>query len=664
MSERLISGRYRLERELGSGGMGTVWAGFDTQLHRPVAVKLVHHTVEQADATRAMLASEARAAAQLQHPGIVQVYDFGIDNTTGHEEPYLVMELLNGENLERRLAQRKRLPLSEVVSLISQVARALSATHAFDLYHLDLKPANIFLTRHDDREVVKILDFGVSKLGSSGMPSDATVWAGTPQYMSPEQAYGDRKVDYRSDLYSLAVVAYRALTGQLPIDADTSGEYVFSLVEKQPPIPLPSKIVPGLGPAVDRFFERALAYDPAKRFQSARELAAALASLDGGPGKSRPAKVLVVDDEPNVITLIRKSFRRQIAKGMYEFVFAANGRAALDELQHHVDIDLIVSDINMPEMDGLALLQRVSDMNPLIRVIIVSAYGDMRNIREAMNRGAFDFLTKPIDFTDLEVTLDKTIRFVHTLRNSVERAEENSLLRMFANTGVIDRLLPLMRSSDIMSCDVSNAAMAMIELRGPILNEQQAPDALVYRCNQLFDTFLPEITSRGGNVERFFGSGVLLSFRGPDSGVRAVLACVSARAKVDAQLASMSPGGVPRGRLAIAVDTGDVISSIVGAPAQRRMDYTVLGTAVTHVMSLVALASPGQILITAALAQQAGAGFPVSPVAIPSLQAQQVHDRLAEVQLFEVGGGELSAISQGARADGDFQTVTLERPPE
>jgi serine/threonine protein kinase/class 3 adenylate cyclase len=631
---RLISSRYRLDELLGTGGMGAVWSGYDTQLHRPVAVKLVRQSAEQTQWMRGKLAIEARATAQLQHPGIVQVYDFGIDRSPAGEEPFIIMELLLGENLERRLLQRQRLPLSEVVQIVAQVARALSAAHAVRLYHLDLKPANLFLTRQDHREVVKILDFGIARFRSADSAAEEDVPAGTPLYMSPEQSASPSSVDHRSDLYSLAVVAYRALTGELPFLPAYSSGIIDTAKIGISAIAPPSRVLPSLHAAVDQFFERALAADPAKRFQSARELSTALAALEDSSVKKGPTKVLVVDDEPDVSSLIRQSFRRQISKGIYEFHFAENGWAALEALRRRPDIELILSDINMPEMDGLTLLQRVNELNPLVRVIIVSAYGDMRNIREAMNSGAFDFMVKPIDFRDLEATLDKTARHVGVMRRSLEHHEENALLRMFMGNDILDRLLPMMRTSDVMMCDLTAAAVVMIELRGKLLDYSAPPEALVQQFNQLFDALLPEITGRGGIVERFYCSGVLLSFRGPEAVTRALEACVSARAQVESRLRKWQGNAEPA-PVAMAIDFGDVIGSLVGAQGAQRMDYTLLGSPVTRALSLAALAGNGEILLTQAVAQEAQGRFAFSPVGERAVQRQHRDIDLSSVSVVE-----------------------------
>jgi sigma-B regulation protein RsbU (phosphoserine phosphatase) len=152
-----------------------------------------------------------------------------------------------------------------------------------------------------------------------------------------------------------------------------------------------------------------------------------------------PAKLLVVDDEPDLESLVRQKFRRQIRDEEYEFVFARSGAEALSRLSEHPDIGMILSDINMPEMDGLTLLGRINEMkNPLLKAVIVSAYGDMENIRTAMNRGAFDFVTKPIDFNDLETTITKTLKHVEETRRALE--DHQKLISMQRDLSVAARI--------------------------------------------------------------------------------------------------------------------------------------------------------------------------------------------------------------------------------
>ena len=145
-------------------------------------------------------------------------------------------------------------------------------------------------------------------------------------------------------------------------------------------------------------------------------------------------KILLVDDEDDLEALFKQLFRRQIQSNQYEFIYVRDGLEALTVLEQQLDIDLVLSDINMPGMDGLTLLAKLAEINPIIRTVMVTAYGDMSNIRTAMNRGAFDFITKPVNFKDLEVTIEKTIRYVGQLRETVElKAVDEMKTRFFTN---------------------------------------------------------------------------------------------------------------------------------------------------------------------------------------------------------------------------------------
>src|SRR5215467_9184037 len=149
-------------------------------------------------------------------------------------------------------------------------------------------------------------------------------------------------------------------------------------------------------------------------------------------------KILVADDEADLEVLIKQKFRRQIREHEYEFIFAINGNDALRKLEENTEVNIVLSDINMPEMDGLTLLTRLNELSPLTKTVIVSAYGDMQNIRTAMNRGAFDFITKPINFEDLEVTIEKTIKQVSQTKDTLRAIKENNILRMYVDETVLN----------------------------------------------------------------------------------------------------------------------------------------------------------------------------------------------------------------------------------
>src|SRR5690349_17503652 len=150
------------------------------------------------------------------------------------------------------------------------------------------------------------------------------------------------------------------------------------------------------------------------------------------------AKILVVDDEVDLETLIKQKFRQKIRERQYEFVFAIHGADALEKLQLHTDVDVILSDINMPVMDGLTLLGKLKETNCLAKAVIVSAYGDMDNIRTAMNRGAFDFITKPVNFEDLELTMQKTMHHVAQVKQTLQAIKENNILKMYVDETVLN----------------------------------------------------------------------------------------------------------------------------------------------------------------------------------------------------------------------------------
>jgi serine/threonine-protein kinase len=206
----------------------------------------------------------------------VQVLDYGIEDGL----PYLVMELLVGEDLGKRLHRERRLMPAALSRILMQAARGLRTAHEAGVVHRDLKPANLFLARVDDEEIVKILDFGIAK-GTQAEPlGDATKTGslmGSPHYMSPEQVRGMRDIDPRSDVWSLAVIAFRALTGRLPFPGNAVGEVIAQILAD--PIPIASRIAPDLPPEVDGFFARGFARDRTQRFQTARELAEAFAAV-------------------------------------------------------------------------------------------------------------------------------------------------------------------------------------------------------------------------------------------------------------------------------------------------------------------------------------------------------------------------------------------------
>lgn len=272
----IIAGKYRLEKPLASGGMGSVWVARHLELDIEIAIKFMGADLASTSEGRVRFQREAKAAALLQSPYVVSVQDYGVDD----DLPYIVMELLNGEDLEDRLRRRKRLSLQETLVILSQVSKALGRAHERGIVHRDLKPRNLFLTSVHDEEIVKILDFGIAKqIGAFGPPGETTTKQiiGSPHYMSPEQIRGAKDIDHRTDLWSLGVILFQAITGTRPF----LGDVLFDLLNKviAEPLPLATRIAPELPSEMDGFFLRAFARDRAQRFQSVREMNEAFASI-------------------------------------------------------------------------------------------------------------------------------------------------------------------------------------------------------------------------------------------------------------------------------------------------------------------------------------------------------------------------------------------------
>lgn len=270
----VISGRYRLERLLGEGGMGQVWVARHLNLDSLVAVKLLAPTAVSNEILRARFEREARALGQLRSPHVVHIYDYGVDEVG----PFMVMELLEGDDLAYLRSQRKYWSVSEVAQIVMQAARGLTAAHKAGVIHRDIKPGNLFLARSEGEAVLKVLDFGIAKpLEETATEITKTnVGVGSPSYMSPEQTQAQR-VDPRTDVWSLGVVAFVLLTGELPFQAESPFLVGQKVLRGQRP--KPTQLVDGLPRSLDAFFERALATTRDERFSTPLEMADALAAI-------------------------------------------------------------------------------------------------------------------------------------------------------------------------------------------------------------------------------------------------------------------------------------------------------------------------------------------------------------------------------------------------
>ncbi|MBK8251385.1 MAG: serine/threonine protein kinase [Polyangiaceae bacterium] len=274
----VVAGKFRLERLLKQGGMGAVWVATHLGLDELVALKFMDPRRVSSPEARIRFTREAKAAAQVRSKNIVQMLDHGVDDGV----PYIAMELLSGEDLGARLRRVGRLKLVEAAALLDDIAHAMDRAHAAGIVHRDLKPENIFLAKDGDHEVPKILDFGIALEVQPDATDDSAatqedVILGTPYFMSPEQVRGRTNIDHRSDLWSIGVILFRAVTGTRPFGRGAPADVIVQICSD--PIPRASVVQPDLPAELDRFFEKALARDVAKRFSSAKEMAAAFAEI-------------------------------------------------------------------------------------------------------------------------------------------------------------------------------------------------------------------------------------------------------------------------------------------------------------------------------------------------------------------------------------------------
>jgi eukaryotic-like serine/threonine-protein kinase len=291
----LVGGKYQLVKLIGRGGMGSVWEARHASLGTPSAIKFIEAEYANSQEARSRFDKEAKAAATIQSKHAIQIYDHGV---TDDGKPYIVMELLTGEPLDKRIERLGQMTLQDTARILQQVCRGLARAHERGIVHRDLKPENIFIVRNtdDDEEVAKVLDFGIAKIQNSphspGITSSTKTGAvlGTPFYMSPEQARGLRNVDHRTDVWSLGVIAFKCVTGRLPFDGESVGDLLVKICTA--PVPIPSHSVPGLPQAFDTWFMHALEREPERRFSTVTELAENLAFAAGITGGRGPSSQL------------------------------------------------------------------------------------------------------------------------------------------------------------------------------------------------------------------------------------------------------------------------------------------------------------------------------------------------------------------------------------
>ncbi|WP_437671626.1 serine/threonine-protein kinase [Sorangium sp. So ce131] len=283
-----VSPQLRLIRALGQGGMGSVWLAEHVALKTHVAVKFLRDVYMDHPQAAMRLQREAEAAARIQSPHVVRVFDLGF---TDQGVPYIVMEHLEGETLQDLVERRTRLSLEETVAIVRQIGAALAKAHEAGVVHRDIKPENIFLVGGEREPFIKVLDFGIAKNTAVDAERLTVTGAimGTPHFMSPEQMAGGARVGPHSDLWSLGVVTYFCLTGRIPFGGATIAAVAVA-IDRGPPPP-PSQLAPELPPAIDAWVLSMLQADPARRLQSARAVLESLDAALGAPRDSRPTPI-------------------------------------------------------------------------------------------------------------------------------------------------------------------------------------------------------------------------------------------------------------------------------------------------------------------------------------------------------------------------------------
>ncbi|HWH63206.1 MAG TPA: adenylate/guanylate cyclase domain-containing protein [Ginsengibacter sp.] len=310
------------------------------------------------------------------------------------------------------------------------------------------------------------------------------------------------------------------------------------------------------------------------------------------------AKILVADDEADLEVLIKQKFRKEIRENTYQFIFAENGNEALKKLQDDAEIDILLSDINMPEMDGLTLLTKLNELNLLTKAVIVSAYGDMENIRTAMNRGAFDFVCKPVNFLDLGITIQKTLDYVTQMHKTLNAIKENNILKMYVDKTVLNFMNGREFETQLMANETVEATVAFIDISGfTAITEKEPADVVVKLLNKYFDIMVKEIITQDGYVDKFIGDAILAVFKGDFHLDRAIDASLAVRKNIE-ESGKESEVSTFHPMVSVGIDSGEMISGNIGSAKLRRLDYTVIGDVVNTAQRLQDAAKAGQILIS------------------------------------------------------------------
>lgn len=322
-------------------------------------------------------------------------------------------------------------------------------------------------------------------------------------------------------------------------------------------------------------------------------------------------KILFVDDEPDLAPLIQQKFRKHVRSGFMELEFANDGLEALEKLDGCPDIEIIVTDINMPRMDGLTLLTKLREQKQKQKAIVVTAYGDMENIRTAMNQGAFDFLTKPIDLSDLEVTLNNA-------REVVAKEREAVFVREAIGRYLSDEVAQaVLAEPDALALggERREVSVLMSDLSGfSALSERLEPERVVELLNVYLGKMTEVIDQYGGTIDEFIGDAILVIFgapiQRPDHAERGVACAIAMQQAMDGVNAEMTARELPELEMGIAVNTGEVVVGNIGS--EKRAKYGVVGSPVNLTSRIQALAASGEVVTSTSTRNAVGPSLDLS----------------------------------------------------